>query len=74
MRAINKIGLQRSGRSDDAVKSVSYAFKKLLLSNLPLDDAVNIIREKFTDCPEIDVMLSFVANRNRPLARPRSRG
>ena len=74
MRAVNKIGLKRNGRSAETIKNISYAFKKILHSNLTLDDAIIDIQSRFSDCPEIDDVLTFIANSNRPLARPKSHG
>jgi UDP-N-acetylglucosamine acyltransferase len=58
-RSVNKIGMQRRGLSDAAIKTVREAFKTVFRSGLRLEDAVAKLRADHPDSPEVATMIAF---------------
>ena len=70
-RSINKIGMERKGKSPETIKVIADAFKKIMRSGMALDHVVKILRKEYPESVEIGEMLEFIANSDRGLARPR---
>jgi len=71
-RTVNKIGMQRRGRSDDAVRVVREAFKTVFRSGLRLEDAVAKLREDHPDSPEVADMIAFATSPDAKVGLARS--
>jgi len=69
---VNKIGLERSGRSPETIQAITKAFKLLFRSNLTLDAAVVQIRQQCGDVEEIRLFIQFATSSERGLARPKA--
>ena len=73
-RIINRIGMERRGKSPETVKAVEDAFKTIFRANLTLDEAVAKLKEKYADVPEVMEMVTFATTSSKlGLARPRAR-
>lgn len=66
---INKIGLQRRGFSDDSLKGIRAAYKKLYLSKLKLNDAITELETMTESCQEIIPLVEFIKNSERSIVR-----
>ena len=69
---INKIGLQRHGRSPDEIAAVSAAYKILFRAKLTLAAAQEKLQEQYGHLEDVRAMLDFVASSERGLARPKA--
>ena len=72
MRGINKIGLERNGFAASQIRSVRSAYRTLLRQNLPLRDAIALLRNEVGACPEISEMIEFAETSVLGLARSRA--
>lgn len=68
-RIINKIGLERNGRSKEEVREVNRAFKIIFRSDLKLEDAVEKIKSELNLTDDIKTMLEFIEKSDRGLSR-----
>jgi len=68
-RVINKIGLERNGRTKEEIREVHRAFKLFFRSELSLEEAVAKIKSELTITKDVQTMLDFVERSNRGLAR-----
>lgn len=68
-RAINKIGLQRRGFSEDEIKNIRSAFKQLFKSKRPLAEVLDELNKEFADDKNVQKMLSFIGKSKRGIAR-----
>jgi len=68
---VNKIGMQRNGRSEEAIAAVGRAYKTLFRANLTLEAALQRLSAEQGDVPEIEHMVRFIQGSERGLARPR---
>ena len=66
---INSEGLKRRGFSADAIASIKRAYKTLYKSGLGLDDAKRDIATHLDQCPELQVLLDFLAQSTRGIIR-----
>lgn len=71
VRAVNKIGLQRNGFSDEKIKIIQDAFRIIIRSGLTLDDAVQKLNEKYSGVQEVEEMINFATSSKTGLARPK---
>lgn len=71
-RAVNKIGMDRNGRSRDAIRTVTQAYKKIFRAGLSLEKAMEELTEEFPQSPEIATIQAFLARGSKGLARPRA--
>jgi UDP-N-acetylglucosamine acyltransferase len=70
-RAVNRVGMERHGRDGDTIRAVAEAYKLIIRSGTPLEQA----REQLAaadPCKEICDILTFTADTKTGLARPRS--
>ena len=71
MRGINKIGLERNGFEASQIQAIRSAYRTLLRQNIPLNVAIDRLKEEGGDKPEVSRMISFAATSVLGLARPR---
>ena len=70
MRVVNRVGMHRTGYSDEDILEVRRAFRTLFLRELRLELAVKKVSENLGDKPHIQMMLNFIDESHRGLARP----
>lgn len=58
--SVNKIGLQRNGRSPEAIQAVERAYKNLFRSGLRREEAEADVEAELGDAPEVREMLDFL--------------
>jgi UDP-N-acetylglucosamine acyltransferase len=68
-RAINKVGLERNGVGEEARSALKQAYKILFREGLSLPDAAARIEAGVPLGPEILLLLEFVRNSPRGLAK-----
>ena len=66
---LNMEGLRRRGFSAETRKVLKQAYKTLYRENLPLQDAIAVLKGKVDDCAELDVLVSFLENQSRGIVR-----
>lgn len=66
---INSEGLRRRGFSSDALERLKRAYKTLYRSGLSLDQAKQSLAQQAQECPELQVLLEFLANSQRGIIR-----
>ena len=66
---INSEGLKRRGFSADAIASIKRAYKTLYKTGLGLEDAKQEIVTHVGHCPELQVLLDFLAQSTRGIIR-----
>lgn len=71
IRSINKIGMERGGKSPATIRVVNNTFKKIIRSGMSIEKATQVLRSEYPDNAEIEDMLNFIAQSNRGLARPK---
>ena len=69
---INKVGMQRNGRSEETISAVTRAFKVLFRSNLTVEAALAQLEAEFAGVPEVADMVRFARASERGLARPKA--
>ncbi len=73
MRGINKVGLERNGVEADRIQAVRAAYRTLLRRNIPLRDAIELLKKVGENQSEVGEMISFAAASVLGLARPRTK-
>lgn len=69
---INRVGLQRNGRGEDAIQAVDQAYRILFRSNLLLEAAVARLQAELSQVPDVRHLIDFcLAKSARGLARPK---
>ncbi len=66
---VNRIGMLRSGYSEDIINILKKAYRILYRSNLLQKDALKKIREEFPGIPEIESLVQFVESSERGIIR-----
>jgi UDP-N-acetylglucosamine acyltransferase len=66
---VNTIGLKRNGFSKEQIQNISRAYRILLKQGLLLKDAVQTIRDNFSEQTEIQLLLDFLTSTGRGIAR-----
>jgi len=66
-RAINKIGLERRGFSDEARKAIKFAYRTLFREERNVTDALDVLRHMEDRTEEIDHIIAFVEKSERGL-------
>src|SRR5581483_4309604 len=59
MRGGNRIGLERNGFATSQIRSIRSAYRTLLRQNLPLRDAIALLKNEVETSPEISAMIEF---------------
>jgi len=72
MRGINKVGLERNGFATSQIRSIRAAYSTLLRQNLPLRDAIALLKNEVGTRPEISEMIEFAESSVLGLARSRT--
>ena len=72
-RAVNKVGLQRSGFSSEQIRIIRDAFRTMMRRGLPITEAVALLRERYPDNREVREMVEFAVSSKAGLARPSDR-
>ncbi len=66
---VNSEGLKRRGFSADTIVHIKRAYKTLYKSGLGVEDAKRAIAAQVDACPELKLMLDFLANSTRGIIR-----
>ena len=66
---INSEGLKRRGFSADAVAAIKRSYKTLYKSSLTLEDAKREIATQVAACPELQLLIDFLAHSTRGIVR-----
>lgn len=69
VRSYNKVGLERHGFSDDAMRAIKEAYRLIYRSELNLQQAVEQIRQEVPPGPEVAQLLDFIANSPRGIIK-----
>jgi len=72
LRGINKVGLERNGFTTSQIRSIRSAYRTLLRQNLPLRDAIALLKNEVGTRPEISEMIEFAETSVLGLARSRT--
>lgn len=68
-RIINKVGLERAGKSKETIRAVTQTFKLIFRSGLNLDEAIEKATAEYGQFEEVQTMLTFAKESERGLAR-----
>ena len=74
IRAVNKVGLKRSGVTRETIKAIDDSYRTIIRSGLPLEEAAEVLRNRHGDVPEVEEMIAFATASKVGLARPREQG
>ena len=66
---VNTIGLERKGFSQESVQNIRAAFRILLQSKLNTSQALNVLREKFPNHPDIQPIIDFIQSSERGIIK-----
>jgi len=66
---LNTNGLKRRGFSEDALSALKRAYRTLYRSGLPLEEAKAQLETQAAACPEVRVLVDFVAASKRGIVR-----
>lgn len=67
---INKVGLRRNGFSREVINNLDSIFRIIYRSpNLLLKDALEMARNEYPDCPEVQHMIEFFESSKRGVVR-----
>jgi UDP-N-acetylglucosamine acyltransferase len=69
VRGYNKVGLERAGFSEEAVRTIKEAYRIIYRSKLNLQQAIEQLAEKLPDLPERKVMIEFISNSPRGIIK-----
>jgi UDP-N-acetylglucosamine acyltransferase len=70
LHGINVRGLARRGISRETILQIKRAYRILFRSGQRLDDAMEEVRQRGLDAPEIAHLLDFIQNSKRGITRP----
>ena len=66
---LNLIGLKRCGFSEETIRGIKKAYRKVFRAGLNLEEALEIIAEEIEPSPELDHFVSFIKDSQRGIAR-----
>ncbi len=69
VRSYNKVGLERQGFSEEAMRAIKEAYRLIYRSKLNLQQAVEQIRADLPESAEIETLIGFVTNSPRGIIR-----
>ncbi|MBT4815780.1 MAG: acyl-ACP--UDP-N-acetylglucosamine O-acyltransferase, partial [Lentisphaerae bacterium] len=69
---INKVGLERNGKSPETIDAIQKAYRTVFRANLTVDAAVNQLREAYPGVEEVERIAHFAETSERGLSRPKS--
>jgi UDP-N-acetylglucosamine acyltransferase len=67
VRATNKIGLERSGFSDEAIQQVNRAVRIITKGSKSIDEALERIAQECEPLPEVKYLVDFIKSSTRGL-------
>ena len=67
--ALNSVRMHRLDYSEETIRKIKDAYKVIFRQQLKAHEAVDRLREEFTDCPEVLYMADFVAESERGILR-----
>jgi UDP-N-acetylglucosamine acyltransferase len=66
---VNTIGLERKGFSNESIERIRAAYRIILRSKLNMSQALALLKEKFSNEPEIKVLIDFIENSERGIIK-----
>jgi len=66
---INKVGLKRSGYSDEVIRAIVNAYKLMIRSKKPRDQAMSEAADLINQYPEVKLMADFITSSERGIIR-----
>jgi UDP-N-acetylglucosamine acyltransferase len=69
VRGMNSVGMERRGIGPDAQRRIKQAHQILFRQDLSTRQAVEKIRAEVESCPEIEHLLSFIAQSERGIIK-----
>jgi UDP-N-acetylglucosamine acyltransferase len=69
VRSYNKVGLERHGFGEAAVKNIKEAYRLIYRSDLNVQQAIEQIRSRFPDAPELATLVEFVSSSPRGIIK-----
>jgi len=66
---INKVGLKRSGYSDEVIRAIVNAYKLMIRSKKPREQAMSEAAELINQYPEVKLMADFISQSERGIIR-----
>jgi UDP-N-acetylglucosamine acyltransferase len=72
-RTVNKVGMERSGVSEEAQVALRQAYKLIYRGGLTTSNALMAIEKELPPLPEILHLINFIRSSDRGIARSRSR-
>lgn len=69
IRGINAVGLKRRGFSDEEIAEIKDAYRIIFRDNNALLDAVNILKEKYSESKHINYLIEFINKSERGVCR-----
>lgn len=66
---LNKVGLKRRGYSKETIEKLHHAYHLLLTAKLNTTQAVDRIKAEISDCPEVDILVSFIETSKRGIVK-----
>lgn len=67
---VNKVGLKRNGFTRDTIKCLEEAYRIIFRTpNLLMKDAIEVARNQFPDCPEVQTLVKFFQDSKRGVVK-----
>lgn len=67
---VNKVGLKRNGFTRETIKNLDEAFRIIFRTpNLLMKDAIEVARNQFPDCPEVQTLVKFFQDSKRGVVK-----
>lgn len=73
LRGLNSVGLKRRGFTAEDIKNLKEAYKILFRSNMRLEEAVSLLKTRFSDDKNINYLLEFISKSQRGITRPKTK-
>jgi len=69
---INKVGMERNGKSPEVIDVIQKAFRTIFRASLTVEAAIGQLQEKYSGMEEVERLIRFAEASERGLARPKS--
>ena len=66
---VNTIGLERKGFSSESIRNIRAAFRLLLQSKMNTTQALKLLKQKFSDDPDVQPIIDFIEKSERGIIR-----
>lgn len=66
---LNMEGLRRRGVPEATRKTLKQSYKTLYRENLSLQDAIKVLKDRAKDCPELEMLVTFLEQQKRGIVR-----